>query len=372
MDWRRKMPFQLLDGEYLKKELATYIGNKRKLLPFIDQGVQKVRDSLDGRRLKSFDGFSGTGCVSRLLKMNSYELHSNDLEAYAKVLADCWLPDRPTVDMKRIAEAIAEADSLPLKSGFIAENYAPRDDRNIQPGERVFYTTRNAQYIDAIRGWCFSSCPEDLRPFVLGPLMVEASIHVNTSGVFKGFHKDSNGVGKFGGKNGIALSRIMQDMHVFVPTLVDADCEFHSMQMDVEEAAKQLDDLDLAYYDPPYNQHPYGSNYFMLNIIASKDNPELQEDGVSGIAKHWNRSEWNNAKVAGDALDRLTTATKAKFILFSYNNEGIIPLNDFKSILERHGRVERMEQAYDAYKGSRNFHGRPSKVVELLWLLEKS
>lgn len=365
------MPFQLLDGAYLQNELVTYIGNKRKLLPFIDQAVQKVRDRLGGRRLKSLDGFSGTGCVSRLLKMNSYELHSNDLEAYAKVLADCWLPDRSTVDMKRISEAIAEADSLPLKKGFISQMYAPADDGNIQPGERVFYTSRNAGYLDAVREWAFSKCEAGLRPFVLGPLIVEASIHANTSGVFKGFHKDENGIGKFGGRNAIATSRIMKDIHVFIPTLVDARCSFHSMQMDVCKAAEMVGDLDLAYYDPPYNQHPYGSNYFMLNILASKDDPDVQ-DGVSGIAKNWNHSEWNGPKTAGAALERLVAATNAKFILLSYNNEGIIPLNEFSFILERYGRVERMEKTYDAYKGSRNLRNRSSKVMELLWLLEKS
>lgn len=367
------MPFQLLDGEYLRKELVTYIGNKRKLLPFIDQGVQKVRDLLGGRRLKSFDGFSGTGCISRLLKMNSYELHSNDLEAYAKVLADCWIPDRSKVDMKSISSAVAEADAQPLKKGFISRTYAPVDDRSIKAGERVYYTTRNAQYLDAVREWAFSQCPVEMRPFVLGPLMVEASIHTNTSGIFRGFHKGDDGIGKFGGRHSAGNeSRITQDIHVFVPTLVDADCDFHSTQLDVEDAAGRLSDLDLAYYDPPYNQHSYAANYFMLNILASKDDPETVEDSVTGIVKNWNRSEWNSRKTAGSALERLIAATNAKYVLLSYNNEGIIPLNEFSSILERHGKVERMEQVYDTYRGSRNFHGRAPKVIELLWLLEKS
>ena len=33
------------------------------------------------------------------------------------------------------------------------------------------------------------------------------------------------------------------------------------------ELVKEIEPVDLAYFDPPYNQHPYGSNYFMLNII---------------------------------------------------------------------------------------------------------
>ena len=34
------------------------------------------------------------------------------------------------------------------------------------------------------------------------------------------------------------------------------------------ELAADLPPLDLVYLDPPYNQHPYGSNYFMLNLLV--------------------------------------------------------------------------------------------------------
>ena len=53
--------------------------------------------------------------------------------------------------------------------------------------------------------------------------------------------------------------------------------------------------FDLAYFDPPYNQHPYGSNYFMLNTIAKWDfiapSLELNESGrlreKAGIRHDW-------------------------------------------------------------------------------------
>ena len=45
--------------------------------------------------------------------------------------------------------------------------------------------------------------PEDLKVYLLAPLLSEASIHANTSGVFKGFYKDSKkNIGKFGGNSG--------------------------------------------------------------------------------------------------------------------------------------------------------------------------
>ncbi|MDR0684304.1 MAG: DNA adenine methylase [Spirochaetaceae bacterium] len=39
------------------------------------------------------------------------------------------------------------------------------------------------------------------------------------------------------------------------------------MNGDSNKIINNIPEVDLAYLDPPYNQHPYGSNYFMLNLI---------------------------------------------------------------------------------------------------------
>ncbi len=126
----------------------------------------------------------------------------------------------------------------------------------------------------------------------------------------------------------------------------------------------------MAYFDPPYNQHPYGSNYFMLNLISSEKDLDIQ-DGVSGIVKNWNRSHYNKRKKAEKAMNDLISSTNARFILISYNNEGIIPTEVFKSILEKYGAVTLKTQEYNTYRGSRNLKDRDNKVQELLWVLEK-
>ena len=133
---------------------------------------------------------------------------------------------------------------------------------------------------------------------------------------------------------------------------------------------KENNDFDLVYYDPPYNQHPYGSNYFMLNILANKDDIEIQ-DGVSGIAKKWNKSAYNTKLQAIESMDDLIKNTKSKYILISYNNEGIIPYDTFKQILEKYGKVSLLQQDYNTYRGCRNLNSRSIKVKELLWIIEK-
>jgi adenine-specific DNA-methyltransferase len=140
---------------------------------------------------------------------------------------------------------------------------------------------------------------------------------------------------------------------------------------DTNELVKKINPVDLAYFDPPYNQHPYGSNYFMLNIING-GTPVPIQNGVSGIAEDWQRSEYNKSAPAENAMDDLIKNTPAKYILISYNDEGIIPIEKFEKIVSKYGEWELLEQEYNTYRGSRNLRDRSNKVKELLWLIKKS
>jgi adenine-specific DNA-methyltransferase len=240
----------------------------------------------------------------------------------------------------------------------------------VQPGERVFYTNDNARTIDNVRE-LLNDFPEPYRTLCLAALLVKASIHNNTSGVFKGFHK-KDGIGHFGGKGENALTRIKGEIILDLPLLSDFECPVNVYQKDINELIKNssLPEFDLVYYDPPYNQHPYGSNYFMLNIINGGKPIDIQ-DGVSGISKDWNKSDYNRARVAEQSMDELIKNTKAKYILISYNNEGIIGVDNFRAILSRYGNVSLHEQEYNTYRGSRNLNDRDIKVNEWLWIVEK-
>ena len=196
-------------------------------------------------------------------------------------------------------------------------------------------------------------------------------MHNNTGGVFKGFYKDSNtGLGKFGGNGENALQRILGRIELQRPVLSDFDCESHIFQQDAGELAIKLPELDLVYLDPPYNQHPYGSNYFMLNVIAENRIPGALSR-VSGIPQGWNRSDYNRQAQALDSFTRLIADLNARFVLISYNSEGFITLEQMEKMLGQFGRVTRQDITYNAYRASRNLSGREMHVKEFLFLLEK-
>ena len=140
---------------------------------------------------------------------------------------------------------------------------------------------------------------------------------------------------------------------------------------DANEVVKSLEPVDLAYFDPPYNQHPYGSNYFMLNLLVENRAPESVSK-VSGIPKGWNHSRYNQRREAESAFFELLASTPAKFLMISYNSEGFIKRESFMRFLATLGEVTPFETEYNVFRGSRNLRQRPLKVTECLFLVHRT
>jgi adenine-specific DNA-methyltransferase len=360
-------------NEYLTQQLITYIGNKRTLLDFIGDGIKKVQKKLHKDKLIMFDVFSGSGIVARYFKQFSELLIVNDLEKYSAVINECYLSNESELDIpslwKRYLEIMEETDKN-LKKGLISELYAPLDDENIKPNERVFYTSRNAMYIDTSRQ-LIDKVPLKEQKYFLAPLLSEASIHANTSGVFKGFYKNKEtGLGQFGGINKDALFRITGDIKLPFPIFSNFNCDTIISNGDSNKIINDLPEVDIAYLDPPYNQHPYGSNYFMLNLILDYKYPESTSK-ISGIPENWNRSNYNKSQKALQSLTELVEGIKAKYVLISFNSEGFITIEQMKKMLKKIGKLEVLETEYNTFRGSRNLNNREIHVKEYLYLLEK-
>jgi adenine-specific DNA-methyltransferase len=393
-----------LNDAFVYQTMLTCIGNKRKLVGRIYSIIAQIRASL-GRPLAIVDGFAGSTVVSRALLPLCRVLYANDLEHYSYLMARCFLVT-PSLEQQGVIQGHIRtmnhiAEHGPFVEGVICAQYAPRVTAAVQNGERCFYTRENALIIDTLCAYLRGL--GELRPYCLAPLLTRASIHTNTAGVFKGFYK-KDGVGHFGGAGENALGRIMAPIRLDVPLWADGK-EVHCTQMDVHELIAGLPEVDVMYLDPPYNQHPYGSNYFMLNVIAQASNavPNGVQNGVpngvpavinevpnevpatnevpahaahaeqlsavSGIPVGWNKSRYNSRE-AVVAMRELIEAglRKARYLLISYNNEGIITAEQWEELLRGY-QVSVHEVPYDTYRGSRNLKERALKVVERMYLV---
>lgn len=361
--------------QFLTTQIITYLGNKRSLIGKIEQEVQKISQKLNKEKMICADIFSGSGIVSRMLKSHSSLLIANDLENYSCVINSCYLSNKSEYPQKKcneIREEIIKSCENQKIEGIITQNYAPKNDENIQKGERAFYTHENAILIDTYRKLIDDFVlEENLKKYFLAPLITESSIHVNTSGVFKGFYKDKNtGIGCFGASGKNALPRIFGKIELKEPIFSNFESDLQIFQKDAVELSKEIKNLDIAYLDPPYNQHPYGSNYFMLNLIL-KNQLNVKISKISGITQDWNRSVFNKPKLALKAMEEIISNLDTKFAIISYNSEGFISFEEMKTMLKKYGKVKTVETKYNTFRGSRNLRERDIHVSEYLFILEK-
>ena len=117
--------------------------------------------------------------------------------------------------------------------------------------------------------------------------------------------------------------------------------------------------LDIVYYDPPYNKHPYSIYYFLLDIINDWNKTIEIPDTNRGQPKDWFISNYNSKKNAKNALTDLISNTNSTYIILSYNDGGIIPIPELDALLKLHSSsVEKIpitHKTYNRLKGISNY-----------------
>ena len=377
---------------YLTSQIITYMGNKRKLLQMIEDALAEIHKDLQNKSpLIIGDGFAGSGVVSRLFKTTASELYTNDLAGYSQTLNTCYLsaPTQPTRTQikKCIDEANKKADEAkeskeskagPIHDGWISKHWAP-ENPTITQNDRAYFTYENGRRIDAIRNY-IETLPKKIKPYVLAPLLVESSIHNNTNGQFAAFYKDKDGKkGEYGGKTKTDIKRITQEIRIPYPIFEKSKCKTHITQMDATEWAKSLpqNKLDVVYYDPPYNKHPYNIYYFLLDIINDWDKTQEIPGTYRGQPDTRIKSMYNSTVHAKAALTELIENTPSKYIMLSYNDGGIISIADLDELLATHSKsVKKIpidHKTYNRLKGISNYKrtAEYKPVKEYLYVIQR-
>lgn len=362
--------------DYVFHQLIPYIGNKRKLLDLIGKAIDASRIREGATFL---DLFAGSGVVSRYAKQQGFRVISNDWEPYAEAINRCYIScdGAPAYGGHSYDSIIAELNALPPIEGWATTHLCPSDDEVIDPArDRLFYMRKNGMRIDAIRNWIedaeqAGSLTPEQRDCLLAPLLYAACYTSNTSGVFKGFH---NG---WGGATGTALYRIKSDLNLRPAVFQAHGMPCRVYRCDASELVKELgaEALDFAYLDPPYNQHPYGSNYHVLNTIALWDSPPLSpkitgRGDKAAIRRDWRelrRSKYNHRGDAAAEYEELLGAINARFIATSYSTDGMIPIESLVEANRARGGVSLLTKGYKRYRvSSQRFSAKPMNVEFIL------
>ena len=127
--------------------------------------------------------------------------------------------------------------------------------------------------------------------------------------------------------------------------------------------------VDILYIDPPYNNRQYAPNYHLLETIAKYDAPKIK--GTTGLREYANqKSDFCNKDTAIIALDKIAKTAKYKYLILSYNSEGIMPEKDIMFVLKKYGEVTLQNIDYPRFKSNSNGDSKHKKTIqEQLYIL---
>lgn len=288
--------------------MIKYLGSKRTLVPKISSVVRAV----PGVRTV-VDLFSGTSRVGHALKAAGYRVLANDHNSYAHKLAQCYVQaDREDV-LADARKHIAELNALPGKAGFFTQTYC-HEARFIHP--------KNGARVDAIRDEIAARrLPEELEAVLLVALMEAADRVDSTTGVQMAFLKTW-------------AARAASDLELRVPDVLSRapNGKGRATCLDALDAARSLRG-ELAYLDPPYNQHSYLGNYHVWESLVRWDHLPVYGIARKRVDCKERRSAFNSRPGILPALTAVLHALEAQTLVVSFSNEGFVARTQMEELL---------------------------------------
>ena len=332
-----------------------YIGNKESMVEEIDSFIESRVESEESLTL--FDAFCGTGAVSDRLK-NKFNLVINDNLKWATVYTAGRLY-ASSCHFERLGfDPFAFLNLSDEKvQGFIYKNYAPTES------SRMYFTPENAARIDYFRKqieeWHKNKLLSEAEYMLLLASLVESVSRVsNTAGVYGAFLKKWDG-------------RALKPIE-FIKPAYNA-CDSLNIKIYNDKTENIISDVkcDILYLDPPYTQNQYGTQYHLLETLILNDHPSVSKVTGSRPVMPM-RSDWSKEYKAHILLDRIIANTTARYIVMSYNNDGLMSKEYIEAVMKRYGKPETYCCKKISYKKYQNWKSQNHKEhFEYLFFVEK-
>ncbi len=316
--------------------VIKYLGSKRRLVPAIATlaGAQGARSALDL--------FTGTTRVAQALKGSGCTVTAVDVTRTADVLARCYVAtdaDDPAVAPAVVDAAVERLNRLPGVPGYVTETFC-RTARYFRP--------ENGARIDAVRQAIeCEHAGTPLWPVLLTSLLEAADRVDSTTGVQMAYLKQW-------------APRAAKPLELRPPALLPGPGSAVRGDAVALVESGQLGHVDLAYLDPPYNQHRYDANYHVWETIVAADDPEHY--GVAAkrvdLRDPETRSPFNGRRTMPDALAGVVAGVDATVVVLSYNDESWLTLDELVELCAVRGAVEVLAFDSARYVGARiGIHG---------------
>jgi adenine-specific DNA-methyltransferase len=332
----------------------NYIGSKYSLLGFLEESINKIA----GNSGYVFcDLFAGTGIVGTFFKKKGYKIIANDIQYYSYVLNRHYIGNHIELSFSGLTKRLPGINrcidkkvfvcdylsELKGVEGFIYNNYCEGGTRHSATPRRYF-SDENGKKCDAIRitieEWKNEGLiNEDEYFFLLTSLLESIDKYANTASVYGAFLK-------------ILKKTAQKPFKLFPAETIVNEQTHYVYNEDVNTLIKKISG-DILYLDPPYNHRQYATNYHLLETIAKYDNPQIH--GKTGLRNYENqKSLFCSRSKVKTAFKELVVSANVKYIFLSYNNEGLLSLDDIKKIMSLRGKYGYFTKTYNRFKADKD------------------
>ncbi len=341
----------------------NYIGSKYSILSYIDEVVE---DFVKPKKDITFcDIFAGTGVVSKYFKEKGYNIIANDIQYFSYAIIKGIIENSTELKFEKLDKKHIDPficlNGLAGKKGFIYKNYSLGGTKK-KEFQRQYFSDENARKIDACRmkieKWKNKSLITDSEYYYLIACLLEAADKVaNTASVYEAFLKDLK-------------SSAIKPIRIEPLELVFKNKKYEIYNKDSKELIDEIKG-DILYLDPPYNNRKYDTNYHILETIALYDNPKIK--GKTGTRiEDTKKSNYCVKSKAAKELEDLIKRAKFKYILLSYNDEGIISIEEIESIMKKYGNYKRYSKKHRRFKSDSTKKSKKNYTIEYIHCLEKN
>ena len=306
--------------------MIKYLGSKRTLVPLLGEIA-----SASGAAT-ALDLFTGTTRVARKFKELGMTVTAVDTASYSEVFAKTWIElDANETNRNELTDSIAQLNGAEPVSGYFTKTFC-EDARYFQPA--------NGEKIDAIRNMIESEYRGSwLYEPLLTSLILAADRVDSTTGIQMAYLKQWS-------------KRSYTALKLTDPGLLPG--RGFALRGDALEVAPGLPAVDLAYLDPPYNQHRYFANYHIWETLVRWDAPAVY--GIANkrtdVREGDHRSRFNSKPDMPRAIRELIDGVNCQTLVLSYNNESWLTRDELIAICEPRGHVEVIDVDFKRYIGS--------------------
>lgn len=311
--------------------MIKYLGSKRRLVPALTLLAQ-----VSGART-GLDLFCGTTRVAQAWKRLGITVTAVDSARFADVMARCYVATDPEASpgfAVEVADAVDQLNAVVGTPGYVTATFCEASR---------FFRPENGARIDAVRDVIERDfAGTHLWPVLLTSLLEAADRVDSTTGLQMAYLKQW-------------APRAHQPLTLRVPELLPGPGKAVHGDACLLAGSPELGSVDLAYLDPPYNQHRYDSNYHVWETIVAWDAPSHY--GVAckreDLRDPDRRSAFNGKRTMPVALGKVVSAVRAEVVVLSYNNESWLSFDDLYAMGADRGHVEILAFDSARYVGAR-------------------